>query len=81
QINSYFSDGHSIEDTINDLVSGKLKPQNLLNIRVTLNENNQFISAYNRSLYCYQQAIQKGTKFTNIPVKIVREIDGKAGFN
>ncbi|CAG8856528.1 29660_t:CDS:2, partial [Gigaspora margarita] len=33
QINSYFSDGRLIEDTINDLVSGKLKPQNLQAIR------------------------------------------------
>ncbi|CAG8752158.1 40761_t:CDS:2 [Gigaspora margarita] len=54
---------------------------NLPIIRVILDKNNQFISANNRRLYCYQQAIQKGAKISNVPIRIVREIDKKAGFN
>ncbi|CAG8827616.1 44352_t:CDS:1, partial [Gigaspora margarita] len=47
----------------------------------TLDKNNQFIFADNRQFYCYQQAIKKGAKIINVPVRIVKEIDEKAGFN
>ncbi|RIB26487.1 hypothetical protein C2G38_2163223 [Gigaspora rosea] len=82
QINSYFlgDDGFTVEDTINDLVTGKLKPQDLLIIRICLNEDNQYISADNRRLYCYQQAIQKGANFKKVLVRIVRETNEGAGF-
>ncbi|CAG8473936.1 39710_t:CDS:2 [Gigaspora margarita] len=83
QINSYFSgdNGFTVEDTIKDLVSGRLKPQNLPTIQVALDKNNLFISANNRRLYCYQKAIQKGANFKKIPVRMVRETDERAGFS
>src|ERR1043165_1322363 len=62
QINSYFSgdDGFTVEDTINDLISGSLKVKDLPTIRVCLNKNDQYISADNRRLFCYQEAIRRG---------------------
>ncbi|RIB18781.1 hypothetical protein C2G38_2183591 [Gigaspora rosea] len=55
QINLYFlgNDRFTVENTINDLVTDKLKPQDLAIICVCLNEDNQYISANNRRLYCY----------------------------
>ncbi|RIB29091.1 hypothetical protein C2G38_2028017 [Gigaspora rosea] len=64
----------------NDLVTSRLKPQDLPIIRICLNEDNQYISADNRRLYCYQQAIQKGANFKKVPVRIVRETNKSAGF-
>ncbi|RIB01089.1 hypothetical protein C2G38_2231909 [Gigaspora rosea] len=55
-------------DTTNDLVSGNLKPENLP-------EDGQCYSVANHRLFCYQQAILKNTKFTKVPVKIMRETD------
>ncbi|RIB18061.1 hypothetical protein C2G38_2185702 [Gigaspora rosea] len=78
--NSISNNGFTVEDTINDLVTGRLKPQYLPIIRVCLNEDNQYISANNRRLYCYQQAILKGANFKKVPVRIVREADESAGF-
>ncbi|CAG8808991.1 15461_t:CDS:2, partial [Gigaspora rosea] len=66
-------DGFTVEDTINDLVTSRLKPQDLPIICICLNENNQYISADNRRLYCYQQAIQKCANFKKVLVRIVRE--------
>ncbi|CAG8769727.1 2401_t:CDS:2, partial [Gigaspora rosea] len=53
QINSYFlgDDGFTVKDTINDFVTGRLKPQDLPIICICLNEDNQYISADNRRLY------------------------------
>ncbi|RIB23597.1 hypothetical protein C2G38_2032601 [Gigaspora rosea] len=82
QINLYFSgdDGFTVEDTINNLVTSRLKPQDLPIIHDCLNENNQYISADNRRLYCYQQAILKGVNFKKVPVRIIRETNEYAGF-
>ncbi|CAG8798386.1 7250_t:CDS:2, partial [Gigaspora rosea] len=74
------NDEFIVEDTINDLVTGRLKPQDLPIIRICLNEDNQYISANNRRLYCYQQAIQKGANFKKVLVRIVRETNEGAGF-
>ncbi|CAG8704449.1 13712_t:CDS:2, partial [Gigaspora rosea] len=54
----------------NDLVTSRLKPQDLPIIRICLNEDNQYISADNRRLYCYQQAIQKEKSLKIIENKI-----------
>ncbi|RIB11106.1 hypothetical protein C2G38_2204277 [Gigaspora rosea] len=75
QINSYFLDGIYIYDTINDLVSGNLKPEHLPIISVCILDNGQFYSVDNRRLFCYQQAILKNAKFTKVPVRIMRETD------
>ena len=82
QINSYFSgdDGFTVEDTINDLISGSLKVKDLPTIRVCLNKNDQYISADNRRLFCYREAIRRGANFTLVPVRIVRESDESCGF-
>ena len=75
QINSYFSgdDGFTVEDTINDLISGSLKVKDLPTIRVCLNKNDQYI-------FCYREAIRRGANFTLVPVRIVRESDESCGF-
>src|SRR5260363_19200 len=71
--------GYTVEDTIKELVSGKLKPKDLPIIRICIIDR-KFYSADNRRLYCYQEAIKKGANFKTIPVKIIRETDERAGF-
>ncbi|CAG8819900.1 16513_t:CDS:2, partial [Dentiscutata erythropus] len=80
-ISCYFSgyNGYTVDDTINKLVSSKLKPKDLPVIRVCIIER-QFFSANNKRLYCYQKAIKNNANFKKVPVKIVRETDERAGF-
>ena len=61
QINSYFSgdDGFTVEDTINDLISGSLKVKDLPTIRVCLNKNDQYISADNRPFSVIKKQFEK----------------------
>ncbi|KAF0370530.1 rhs repeat-associated core domain-containing protein [Gigaspora margarita] len=80
-ISSWFKgyDRYNIEETTEDLVSGKLNPKNLPIIRVCI-INREFFLAYNRRLYCLKKAVKNGAKFNKVLVKIVRETDEKAGF-
>ena len=68
-INNIFQIGNDLENTINDLVDGKVKIEDFLMIQVCIIDN-IFYSSDNRRLYCFQQAIQRGLDIKKILVKV-----------
>ncbi|CAG8504207.1 12560_t:CDS:2 [Racocetra persica] len=65
----YFKNGELLEDTINNLVEGKIKIKNFPYIEICLIKDIWYLSD-NRRLYCFQQAIKKGLNIKKILVKV-----------
>ncbi|CAG8852922.1 23384_t:CDS:2, partial [Gigaspora margarita] len=57
-------------------ISPWFKDYNGYNIEKTTKD---LVSADNRRLYCLKKAVKNDAKFNKVPVKIIREIDKKAG--
>jgi hypothetical protein len=65
---------YDIENTIDELVNGKLKIEDIRKIQVCIIDD-IYYSSDNRRLYCFQEAIKRGLKVEKIPVKIRRVSD------
>ncbi|CAG8815659.1 17853_t:CDS:1 [Cetraspora pellucida] len=74
QINNIFQMGNDIENTIKDLVNGKIKVEDFPIIQVCI-INDIFFSSDNRRLYTFQEAIRRGLNINKIPVKIRQVTD------
>jgi hypothetical protein len=69
-INPWFQNGLSIDDTINNLISGVITPDDIEPIKVCI-INDYLYTLDNRRLYSFQQAILRGAKFSKVPCIVI----------
>ncbi|CAG8754859.1 7049_t:CDS:2, partial [Dentiscutata erythropus] len=78
-ISNVFQTGNDLDNTIQDLLDGKVRMEDFPLINVCLMED-VFYSSDNRRLYCFKEVIKRGLDVNRIPVRIRRMSDINIGW-